>query len=149
MDIIKKWLGNFLKRISKKDQPIKKSSEINNKQDKETSKPKSLFVRKKRRPNFFLSVFVTTLRLFLILFILIGLLDLGCGRVVAYLIQLPNLMLSKFRIKVKPLYMINMEILSPSITGMRIIWLPLTRFPRLEECLIAIEDARFQCSCVL
>ena len=123
MDIIKKWLGNFLKRISKKDQPIKKSSEINNKQDKETSKPKSLFVRKKRRPNFFLSVFVTTLRLFLILFILIGF--VGFGAVVgvgkAYLDSTPELDVVQIQDQVKPpLYMINMEILSPSITGMRI-----------------------------
>ena len=93
MTRIKKWLDNFLKRKTKQDQPIKKSSEPTNKDDKENTKPKGLFIRKKRRPNFFLSVFVTTLRLFLILFILLGF--VGFGAVVgvgkAYLDSTPEL----------------------------------------------------------
>ena len=85
-----------LKRI-KKDQPIK-SSEINNKQDKETSSSRVCSLERKDDLTFYR--FCYNLGLFLILFILIF---VGFGAVVgvgkAYLDSTLNLMLSKFRIK--------------------------------------------------
>jgi penicillin-binding protein 1A len=148
MDIIKKWLGNFLKRISKKDQPIKKSSEINNKQDKETSKPKSLFVRKKRRPNFFLSVFVTTLRLFLILFILIGF--VGFGAVVgvgkAYLDSTPELDVVQIQDQSETTFIYDKHgnLITEYYGYENRIWATIDEIPEtLKNAFIAIEDARF------
>ena len=78
MTRIKKWLDNFLKRKTKQDQPIKKSSEPNNKDDKENTKPKSLFVRKKTA--YFSIGFVTTLRLFLSFSSLLVCWIWSCGR---------------------------------------------------------------------
>ena len=145
MTRIKKWLDNFLKRKTKQDQPIKKSSEPNNKDDKENTKPKGLFIRKKRRPNFFLSVFVTTLRLFLILFILLGF--VGFGAVVgvgkAYLDSTPELDVVQIQDQSETTFIYDKygNLITEYYGYENQFGLPLTRSQKFKNAFITIEDA--------
>jgi len=87
----RKWLDSFKKLFAKPDHPIKKATEKND--NKENQSIKRFFVRKRRQANFFVSIFVTTLRIFLVLFILIGFVGFGAviGIGKAYLDSTPEL----------------------------------------------------------
>ncbi|HZJ58484.1 MAG TPA: transglycosylase domain-containing protein [Clostridia bacterium] len=148
MDKIKKWLGSFLKPKPKSNRPTKQSAENNNKQDKRNHPIRGLFVRKRRQPNFFLSVFVTTLRLFLILFILVGF--VGFGAVVgigkAYLDSTPELDVVQIQEQSETTFIYDKygNLITEYYGYENRIWAAIDEIPEtLRKAFIAIEDTRF------
>ena len=121
----KKWFGDFINFKVKPNHPIKKSKE--NAKENENKEKKShplgrFFVRKRRQPNFFISIFVTTVRMFLLLFILVGFLGFGAviGIGKAYLDSTPELDVVQIQDQSETsLSMINMVILLLNTTVMK------------------------------
>ena len=143
----RKWLDSFKKLFAKPDHPIKKATEKND--NKENQSIKRFFVRKRRQANFFVSIFVTTLRIFLVLFILIGFVAFGAviGIGKAYLDSTPELDVVQIQDQNETTFIYDKfgNLITEYYGFENRIWAPIEEIPEtLKKAFIAIEDARFQ-----
>lgn len=151
----KKWFGSLSKEKPKPDHPIKDSQQDangENGEEKDTEKGYSLskfFVKKRRQPNFFVSIFVTTLRLFLILLILVGFVGFGAviGIGKAYLDSTPELDVVQIQEQSETTFIYDKfgNLITEYYGYENRVWAPVEEIPEtLKNAFIAIEDARFK-----
>lgn len=152
MDNWKKWFGNFFKFKSKPNHPMKNTKE--NVKENENNEKKShtlgrFFVRKPRQPNFFISIFVTTVRMFLLFFILVGFLCFGAviGIGKAYLDSAPELDVVQIQDQNETTFIYDKygNLITEYYGYENRIWASINEIPEnLKKAFIAIEDLRFE-----
>ena len=108
----------------------------------------SLFTSRKKEPNFLLSVFVTTIKLFVIAILVIGFACFGAllGVAKAYVDGTPELDIGRIEDQslTSFIYDMNGELITEYKGLEHRIWAPLDEIPKqLQEALIATEDVRF------
>ncbi|MGI6570647.1 MAG: transglycosylase domain-containing protein [Caldicoprobacterales bacterium] len=108
----------------------------------------SLFTSRKKEPNFLLSVFVTTIKLFVIAILIIGFACFGAllGVAKAYVDGTPELDIGRIEDQslTSFIYDMNGELITEYKGLEHRIWAPLDEIPKqLQEALIATEDVRF------
>jgi len=106
------------------------------------------FEKRKKQPNFFLSVFVTTLRLFLVFFIILGFAGFGgvLGIAQAYLDSAPTLDINQIENQSETsfIYDQNGNLITKYFGLENRVWAKLEEIPQtLQDAFIAIEDVRF------
>lgn len=151
----KKWLVNLKK--SKPDHTIEPTKEPSKETDKDTGENENnnksalgrFFVRKRRQPNFFVSIIVTTLRLFLILIILVGFAGFGAviGIGKAYLDSTPELDVVQIQDQSETTFIYDKfgNLITEYYGYENRVWAPIEEIPQtLRKAFIAIEDARFE-----
>lgn len=147
----KKWLGSFLKPKSKPDHPIETSNQNGNETDKKgkSNSISKFFVKKRRQPNFIVSILVTSLRLFLILLLLVGFAGFGAviGIGKAYLDSTPELDVVQIQDQNETTFIYDKfgDLITEYYGYENRIWAPIDEIPEnLRKAFIAIEDVRFE-----
>ncbi|NLJ40883.1 MAG: hypothetical protein GX352_04650 [Clostridiales bacterium] len=150
-DSMKSWKGWLASLKRPKSRPKDSSKVQDDKDIQEDSEEKGskFFLRKKRQPNFFISVLVTTIRLFLILFILIGFASFGAvaGIGKAYLDSTPELDVVRIEDQNETTFIYDKfgNLITEYYGFENRIWAPIDEIPdNLRKAFIAIEDARFE-----
>jgi len=109
----------------------------------------SIFEPRTKQPNFFLSVLVTTLRMFFVFFIILGVTGIGAfiGIARAYVDSTPTLDVEKIEDQAQTsfIYDANGELITTYSGIENRIWASLDEIPiDLQNAYIAIEDVRFR-----
>jgi len=153
MKNISNHFRNFTKLISMKVKPKqakKKQFDNENNENKREGKIslKSLFKIERKEPNFILSIFVTTLRLFIILILIIGF--AGFGAVVgvgkAYLDSTPELDVAQIEDQSETSFIYDKDgnLITEYYGYENRVWATIDEIPdMLKNAFIAIEDSRF------
>lgn len=125
---------------------------INDKENKDQKKGihkiKGYFKKKTNPPNFILSVFVTTLKMFLVLFILLGFAGFGAflGIAKGYLDATPTLDLERIENQSETSFIYDRygNLITPYYGLENRVWASLDEIPKmLQDAVIAVEDVRF------
>ena len=149
----KKWFGSFKRSNAKPNHSIKNSKEdLNTGEQKEGQKKRTadkFFVRKRRQPNFFISIFVTTVRMFLLLLILLGFAGFGAviGIGKAYLDSTPELDVVQIQDQSETSFIYDKygNLITEYYGYENRIWASVDEMPEtLKKAFIAIEDLRFE-----
>lgn len=122
--------------------------ENNESKEQKNSSIMRFFTREKREPNFFLSVFVTTLRLFIILFLVVGFAGFGAviGVGKAYLDSTPELDVAQIQDQSETSFIYDRygNLITEYYGYENRVWATIDEIPEmLKKAFIAIEDARF------
>ncbi|MBM7581361.1 penicillin-binding protein 1A [Caldicoprobacter guelmensis] len=109
---------------------------------------KNYFKKKAGPPNFILSVFVTTLKMFLVLFILLGFAAFGAflGIAKGYLDATPTLDLERIENQSEASFIYDRygNLITPYYGLENRVWASLDEIPKmLQDAVIAVEDVRF------
>lgn len=145
------WLNRLSKLKFVKFKPIasneNKNKEKENKEQKNTSLIR-FFKKEAREPNFFLSIFVTTLRLFMILILIVGFAGFGAviGVGKAYLDSTPELDVAQIEDQSETsfIYDKNGNLITEYYGYENRVWASIDEMPdMLKNAFISIEDARF------
>ncbi len=122
----------------------------NNDKEKNTwlKKIKGCFQKRKKQPNFVLSVFITTLRILLISFIILGFAGFGAfvGIAKGYLDATPVLDLERIENQSETSFIYDRHgnLITPYYGLENRVWATLDEIPkRLQDAVLAVEDVRF------
>ncbi len=139
---------NFLNRVSRRFKKFMHTR--NNIKGKEsTDGDESIFQPRTKEPNFFLTVIVTTMKMFLVLFIIVGVSGAGAvlGIAKAYVETTPTLDVGKIEDQAQTSFIYDGEgnlITDFSSTENRV-WATIDEIPQqLQDAFIAVEDVRFR-----
>ncbi|MFO7295363.1 MAG: PBP1A family penicillin-binding protein [Clostridia bacterium] len=127
---------------------MKKNDKENKGQKKDANKIKGYFKKETRQPNFILSVLVTTLKMFLVLFILLGFAGFGAflGIAKGYLDATPTLDLERIENQSETSFIYDRygNLITPYYGLENRVWASLDEIPKmLQDAVIAVEDVRF------
>ncbi|HZJ82480.1 MAG TPA: transglycosylase domain-containing protein [Clostridia bacterium] len=145
----KEWLGRLPWMKSKPDHPIEDSPEEQDEDKQKGFSMKNLFIWRKRQPNFILSVFVTTIRLFFILLLLVGFAGFGAviGIGKAYLDSTPELDVVQIQDQNETTFIYDKfgNLITEYYGFENRVWAPIDEMPEtLKKAFISIEDIRFE-----
>lgn len=129
-----------MKRNEKENKSREKGNNIN--------KIKGYFKKESHQPNFILSVFVTTLKMFLVLFILLGFACFGAflGIAKGYLDATPTLDLERIENQSEASFIYDRygNLITTYYGLENRVWASLDEIPKmLQDAVIAVEDVRF------
>jgi len=139
---------SFLNRVSRR---FKKSMHTRKhvKGKESTDGDESIFQPRTKEPNFFLSVIVTTMKMFLVLFVIVAVSGAGAilGIAKAYVETTPTLDVGKIEDQAQTSFIYDAEgnlITDFSSTENRV-WATIDEIPKqLQDAFIAVEDVRFR-----